>query len=158
MLREQWFPAVESKNVVGRFDDTEEVDWAKSREEDREVTRMVPVLLAKIVGSVDISVQAVKPFNEKELRKRFPGAWEKYQADKAAAAKGGEAALPFEPTIKGTPLNKADFLPQDRIEWLMLQGIQTIEQIRDLTDAQVQTMGNRVGGWRKAAKSFLERT
>lgn len=156
-MQDVWFPAVESKNVVGRFVDVESVDAAKSREEHREVMIRRPALEAKVVGSHDISVQLVKPFNERELRGRFPGAWEHYEAKRSQPQQDIDVPVVLQ-TIKGTPLDKSDFLPRDRILWLMMQGIQTIEQLRDLSDQQVMNMGQGVGKWRRQAKAFLERT
>lgn len=163
-MQEMWFPAVESRNVVGRYTDVESPDPVKSREAGEEVMLRRTALQSKVVGSHDVSTQLVKPFNEKELRKRFPGAWEYYEqraVKREAQIESGvnpieEMEIPQ--TIPGTPLDKADFLPRDRMPWLAMQGVQTIEQIRDLSDQQVQNMGQGVGKWRRQAKAFLERT
>jgi len=156
-MRDLWFPATESKNVVGRFIDVEGVDAAASREKGEEVKIMRPALESKVTGSHDIACQLVKPFNAKELKARFPGAWDHYETVKGTAAPEPEIPV-IRQTIPGTPLTKADFLPRDRIGWLMDQGIQTIEQIRDLTDGQVQNMGQGVSKWRRSAREFLQRT
>lgn len=163
MLSEVWFPAAESKNVVGRFVDVESVDAAKTREAEAKgepVPVMIrrPALQSKIVGSHDVSVQLVKPFNASALRSRFVGAWEHYEAAKSRPAPVVEDVPLIEQTIPGTPLHKADFLPKDRVAWLALQGVQTIEQLRDLSDGVVQNMGRDVAQWRKKADAFLKRT
>jgi len=170
MSQDMWFPSLESRNVVGRYTEVESVDPVKSREAGEEILMTRIALESKVVGSHDASVQVVKPFNAKELQKRFPGAWEFFEAKKAkraavitAAVEKGEEPEPVEEpeiqlTIDGTPLDKADFLPRDRMPWLAMQGVQTIEQIRDLSDQQVMNMGQGVGKWRKQAKAFLERT
>lgn len=164
-MQDMWFPSLESRNVVGRYIDVESVDPVKSREAGEEVLMRRTALESKVVGSHDASVQVVKPFNAKELQKRFPGAWEHYEkksAKRAAVIERGDEPveeLPEIPqTIPGTPLDKADFLPRDRMPWLAMQGVQTIEQIRDLSDQQVQNMGQGVAKWRRQAKAFLERT
>ena len=159
LMRETWFPAKESDVVVGRFVEVEAVDSAASRERGEEILRIKPVLQSKAIGSHDIAVQVVKPFNERELRARFPGAWEHYLEQKAKAApiKASEPVIVHQ-TVPGTPLDKADFMPRDRLEWLALQGIQTIEQLSNLSDQQVQQLGRGVGEWRRKAKAFLQRT
>lgn len=157
MRHDLWFPALESKNVVGRFIDLEYVDVAKSREAEKEVMATRPALESKVVGSTDISHQPVKPFNAKELRTRFPGAWEAYEAAKASPEPEPEVRT-LRQSIPGTPLDKSDFLPRDRMPWLYDQGVQTLEQLRDMSDAQVQNMGRGAAHWRKQAKAFLERT
>lgn len=157
-MKETWFPAAESRNVVGRFIDVESVDAAASREAHTEVLIRRPALQSKVIGSHDVAVQLVKPFNSDALRKRFPGAWDYYERTKSVAQPGEPDVPVIEQIVQGTPLHKADFLPRDRIEWLMVQGVHTIEQVRDLSDAQVQNMGQGIGKWRRAAKAFLERT
>jgi hypothetical protein len=163
-MQEHWFPASASNaQVMGRFVDVETVDPKASEKAGRSVYKLIPALQSKVVGSHDVSVQVVKPFNASELKSRFPGAWEAYEAMKNAAAQASAVAAAPEPeviarTVKGTPLSKADFLPRGSMEWLERQGVQTIEQIAGLSDQAVQNMGREVGKWRKQAKAWLERT
>mgnify|MGYP006266637605 CR=1 FL=1 len=165
MRTDQWFPAAEDRNVMGRFIEVESVDVAKTKDAEAKgeeippggfiITR--PALASKVVGSHDESVQLVKPFNARELQSRFPGAWEHFQKLKAQQVTG-EGGMQVVQTVAGTPLDKADFLPRDRMPWLALQGIQTIEQLRDLSDQAAQNMGRDVVRWRKQADQFLKRT
>lgn len=155
MMQERWFPAPESTKVLGRFIDVEVVDPIASEKAKKQVVKRVPALQSKIVGnSVDISTQRVKEFNANELRARFPGAWEHYEASKATPA----SAPVIEQTIPGTPLTDCDFISNDRISWLHLQGIQTVEQLAELSDSIVQGLGRDAAKWRKHAKEFLKRT
>lgn len=159
MMQDQWFPAAESRNVIGRFVDAPVVQAAKSRDKGEEVVEMWPALQSKVIGSHDVSMQIVKPFNAKELRGRFPGAWDHYEKQKAAprpAVVDEAPQLPME--IDGTALHKADFLPKDRIPWLHAQGIQTLEQLAGLSDTIVQNLGRDATKWRKQADAFLKRT
>lgn len=159
MLNEHWFPASESKNVVGRFVDVPVVHAAESRERGEEVVIYRAGLQSKVVGSHDVSMQVVKPFNAKALQQRFPGAWEHYEKQKAVAKPVVEDDAPQLPmSISGTPLHKADFLPKDRVPWLHMQGIQTLEQLAGLSDGVVQNLGRDVTRWRKQADAFLKRT
>lgn len=162
MYSERWFPApATNAQVMGRFVDIEKVDPVASREAGRPVPKRVPALQSKVVGSHDISVQILKPFNEAELKSRFPGAWDFYEEQKAAAEQRPEMAAAPEVvsrTIEGHGLDKVDFLPRDRIPWLMMQGVQTVEQLASLPDIAAQNMGRDVFKWRKAAKHWLERT
>lgn len=159
MRADAWFPAIESNNVLGRFVDIEKEDTAASEKAGHKITVMRPLLQAKVTGSHDISTQIVKPFNQNELAARFPGAWENYQAHKAKGLPKPEVEIPvIEQSVPGTPLHEADFLPKDRIAWLMQQDIQTIEQLRDLSDIQIQKMGHGVSKWRKQAGDWLKRT
>jgi hypothetical protein len=155
-MQEQWFPAKDSRTVMGRFREIEVIDPVKSAELDQPVTKLRLALESKVVGSHDVAVQAVKPFNKRELSARFPGAMEHYEASKEQPQIYTPA--PVVQTVPGTPLADADFIPRDRIEWLAMQGIQTVEQIRDLSDSQIQGMGREMGKWRKQADAFLKRT
>lgn len=158
MRSDVWFPAVESRNVLGRFIDLEFTHVGKSREAGHEVVETRPALESKIAGSNDVSHQPVKPFNKAELSARFPGAWEHYEQRKKSAPEPEPEVPTIYQTIPGTPLDKSDFLPRDRICWLIDQGFQTLEQLRDMSDAQVQNMGRGAAHWRRQAKAFLERT
>lgn len=155
-MQEQWFPAKDSRTVMGRFREIEVVDPIESEKQARSVTKLRLALESKVVGSHDVAVQAVKPFNKNELASRFPGALEHYEASKDQPQI--YTPVPVKQTIPGTPLADADFIPRDRLEWLAMQGLQTVEQLRDLSDGQVQGMGREMGKWRKQADAFLKRT
>jgi hypothetical protein len=156
MIETMWFRAADSQQVVGRFVDVEVVDVKASEAAQKNMYKTVPALQAKIAGSHDISVQAVKPFNRKELIERFPGAWEHYEAHRVSDAPKEE--VPVIKAIKGTPLHTADFIPRERVPMLKELGFSTIEQIRDMSDTVAQGLGRGAITWRKKAKEFLERT
>ena len=161
MYSERWFPAPASNaQVMGRFVEIEKVDPVASQAAGRPVPKRVPALQSKVVGSHDVSVQIVKEFNAAELKARFPGAWDDYVRQKEAAEGKAEVIEPpvVARTIAGHGLEEVDFLPRDRIPWLTLQGVQTVEQLANLSDIAAQTMGRDVIKWRKAAVEWLKRT
>jgi len=151
-MNELWFPAIESQSVVGRFIEVEVVHPAKSREEGREVRIIRPALESKVAGSHDTSVQAVKPFNEKALQARFPGAWEHFEKTRGPAEKEQIVA----PAV-GTPLDRLDFIPREKLLWLKMQGFSTVEQIALMSDATMQNLGPGVRQWRKKATQLLQK-
>ena len=154
---ERWFPATDGGGVVGRFSEAPKVDVRASEAKGKNVYLMVPVLLSKIPGSSDVSSQQVKPFNEKELTARFPGAWEYFQAQKAEeTAHRVETKEEVKPMV-GTPLHEADFLPRDKLAWLQTIGFTTIESIAEMSDAVAQNLKSGTT-WRKKAIEFLKRT
>jgi hypothetical protein len=144
---------MESQQVVGRFIDIEIVDAAASHKEQRQIMKWVPALESKVAGSFDVAHQRVKPFNDKALQSRFPGAWEHYEKEKAKAE-----ANPVEdeaPSIPGTPIDRLDFIPREKLVWLQMQGFSVVEQIATLSDAQMQTLGTGARNWKKKASQFL---
>lgn len=155
-MRDKWFPAVESNQVVGRFIDVEVVDVKASELAQKNVYKKVPALQSKIAGSHDISVQAVKPFNKKDLMARFPGAWEHYEENRIEDEP--EPIVPVIAAKKGTPLHAADFLPRDKQRWLEELGFSSVEQLRDMSDSTVQQLGRGALTWRKKAGELLMRT
>lgn len=156
MSKDKWFQAVESHAVVGRFVDVEQVDVKASEAAQKNMYRMIPALQSKIAGSHDISVQAVKPFNKKDLIARFPGAWEHYEEFRAEPEV--ENAVPVVKATKGTPLHLADFLPREKQPLLHELGFSTIEQIAGMSDTIAQGLGRGAITWRKKAGEFLART
>lgn len=157
-MQDLWFPANEKDSkVVGRFIEIDTVNAAESRKQEREVLMRVLVLQSKVPGvSGDIAAQVVKPFNEKQLRERFPQAWETYHLRKAVA----EQTPPPVPTsvahgIKGMPIEEASFLGKDKLTFMKEQGFLTIEQVADMSDMQCQNLGFGAKAWRKKAKEQL---
>jgi len=162
-MREQWFPSTDDKAiVVGRFVDVQTVDPVKSREMGEEQFMLRTALESKVAGSHDVSCQLVKPFNKAQLTKRFPHAWEFYQAQKARPAEEIEAErnapLTIGDNVPGTPLHKADFLGRGQMEKLAVLGFVTVEQLADMSDTQCQNVGHGAVTWRKKAQDFLKRT
>lgn len=146
-----WFRAVDSQNVMGRVVEVDKIHAAQSREAGREVTFKQPVMESRVAGSGDISHQQIKEGNKKELCARFPGAWEAYEASKAAQRPAAE----FIPVPDGTPLDKADFIPAAKREWLKMTGFSTVEQLAEMTDHQIQDLGQGARTWKKKAKELL---
>lgn len=126
MTQEGWYPAVESNQVVGRFEWYDKLRIADSIAADEKRYTKIIVLRHKVVGTHEENVTPLKPHNEQALRERFPEAWIAFQ---------GEA-----PPIKGTPL-AALALPPDRVDALKIHGILTLEQVAGLSDAQCQAVG-----------------
>lgn len=147
----QWFRAVDSQNVMGRVVEIDKVHAAKSREAGREITFKQPVMESKVAGSSDISHQQIKDWNKKEICARFPGAWEDYEASKVSTSPVPDYSV----TMDGTPIEKADFIPAAKREWLKLTGFITVEQLAEMNDHQMQELGQGARTWKKKAKELL---
>ncbi|MFO1183594.1 MAG: hypothetical protein U1E56_02250 [Bauldia sp.] len=139
MTQEGWYPAVESNQVVGRFEWYDKLHIADSIAADEKRYTKIIVLRHKVVGTHEENVTPLKPHNEQALRERFPEAWTAFQ---------GEV-----PPIKGTPLTKLD-LSSDRVDAFKIHGILTLEQLAGLSDAQCQAVGF---GTRKLRTDAAER-
>lgn len=151
-MREHWFPAKESQQVVGKIEDAEKLHAKESREAGRPVYIMVPTLYSKVTSnSHDVSTQEIKPWNQKEITERFPGAWDHYQKSKA----NGEEAVA--PVINGMPIDRADFIAREKLAWLKIQGFSTVEQLAACSDAQIQNLGPGARNWVKKAKQLLQK-
>ena len=151
-MSEVWFPMLGSQRVAGRVIEIEKTHGARSREEKRTVNIMVPVMASRVAGEHDISHQEIKEHNRSEICARFPGAWEDFQRRKDQAA-----PMPAElPEIKGTPIDRADFIVRDKLAWLKLQGFSTVEQIAAIDDAQMQKLGPGARTWKKKAATMLK--
>lgn len=149
--QEVWFPALDSQSVVGRVVELEKPHPAKSREAQRPINVLVPVMLHKVAGSADYSVTELKPHTKGEICARFPGAWEYYEKQKASTPEQpAEIAVPA-----GTPIDKADWIPREKLAWLAMQGFQSVEQLAAMSDTQIQTLGPGARTWAKKAKQFL---
>lgn len=146
-----WFRAVDSQNVMGRVVEVDKVHAAQSREARREITFKQPVMESKVAGSSDISHQQIKEWNKKEICNRFPGAWEAYEASKAASRPAEE----FTQTPDGMPLDRADFIPASKREWLKSTGFNVVEQLAEMSDHQIQDLGPGARVWKKKAKELL---
>lgn len=149
MSTDLWFPSSESQQVVGRFIDVESDDIAASKKAGKLVKMWRPALETKVVGSHDVSVQVVKPFNEIQLRARFPGAWEHYEAKKK-----GNPPPKIDP-VDGVPIEEANFIGKEKLAWLKMQGFVTVEQLATMSDAQIQNLGHGARTWKKKAGQFL---
>lgn len=141
---------MDSQQVLGRVVDVEMTFTVRDETGNtREVNKSVPVMQTKIATSSDISAQRLKPFNQKEICGRFPGAWEAYEKAKAKAAPQEEIAL------DGTTIDKADFIPSEKRAWLKASGLVTVEQLCGMSDAQLQNLGPGARTWQKKAKLLL---
>lgn len=162
MLNEgQWFPSAEHTAVVGRFVERMIESASASQAAGKSTYVARTMLESKVAGTMDVSAQVVKPFNEAEFRSRFPGAWEHFQkvveANKARVDVQPDH-VPARRDAFGTPLSAVDFLPRDKIAWLGDLGFSSVEQIADMSDAQVQSLGRGAATWRKQAQGWLKRT
>lgn len=155
-MRQEWFPAAESQAVVGRVVDVEKIHPAMSREKGQAVYIMVPVMEAKVLkDSADVSHQELKPHNREQICARFPGAWDAYMAKKAANARPIEEPEIL-PPLNGTPIDQAKHIPKEKIAWLKTIGFSTLEQVAEMSDAQVQSFGPGVRGWRTKTRQQLK--
>jgi hypothetical protein len=152
--RDQWYPARESQAVVGRIIELEYLHAGKSREAGKPVTIMTPVLESKVAGSTDVAHQYLghlPDHDREEICARFPGAWENYEAHK-----GGDLGKIKEvPTLQGTPIDRAEWIAREKIAWLRMQGLTTVEQLAAISDAQMQQLGTGARTWAKKAKQYL---
>lgn len=150
----KWFPALDSQNVVGQVQEAEKEHPGKSREVGRSVKIWVPIMAAKVLGgtSVDVSTQEIKPHNQIAVTSRFPGAWERYQE-----LKGEKPQTEIVAPVAGTPIENANFLHRDRLEYLKHAGFSTVEQLAAMSDAQMQSLGRGAREWRKKAVQHLQK-
>ena len=150
----KWFQCADGEGVVGRFVDAEVDDIAASEKAGKAIKKLVPGLESKIPGSNDVSFQRLKEsMNGKELRARFPGAWDYYEANRNVP----EPAVPVVKGPSGTPLDASDFIERGRIPFLMEMGFSTVEQIAAMTDGVAQNIRGAIQ-MRKKAQEFLART
>lgn len=88
------------------------------------------------------------------IKKAFTENPHQDQLLRSIGAGAASAADPF-----GIPSAVAGVMsPETRDSWLHLQGIQTAEQLAELSDSIVQGLGRDAAKWRKQAKEFLKRT
>jgi len=153
---DRWFASRESQSVVGRVSEAPKCMVAESKAAGRQVEVMVPVMESKVAGSADVAVQELKPVHDpnefEKICARFPGAWEDY-----LQRKGGDLAPKAVPQLNGTPIDTVAFIPRAKVEWLKLTGFSTVEQIAEISDAQMQDLGTGARTWRKKAREQLGR-
>jgi hypothetical protein len=152
MQADRWFPQKGTAGVVGRVVEIEKPHPAKSREANRPINVMVPALQTKVLkDSSDVSFKELKPHNKDQILADYPGAWDHY-----LASKGGDVGKQAEvPQVNGTPIDKADFMPKEKLAGLKMIGFSTVEQLADMSDEQVQSLGPGARNWRKKAKTLL---
>lgn len=149
-----WFPSRETTQVVGRVIEVEATDPIKSAEEKRPVFKLVPVMEHKVVvNSAEISHTRLKDWNRKEVCDRFPGAWDAYLKTKGGNVGAAEESRP----ALGLGIEHADFLPRAKIAWLKTIGFSTVEQLANMSDAEMQTLGTGARAWQKKAKQLLSK-
>lgn len=159
----KWFPDTitdaQSGKVgltVGRFVDIEVIDPPASELQQKEVTKIVPALESKIPGdALGIAIQRVKPFNEKELKARYPGAWDHYMAHREERQ---EDIIPVRKLAVGTPLDQSDIVSREQARTLNEMGFCTVEQVAEMSDGIKQMLGRNAVKLQKDAKAYLLRT
>ena len=154
-MNEIWFPSAEGKDskVMGRF-----VDHMKeyTTADGQKHTKPVILLLHMFPGSSDVSSSLMKPFNEAELKKRFPTAWAYYEKTKAESANApAEVPIATQIGMKGTPIEHVSFLGKDKIGYLKNMAFYTVEQLAALSDTECQNIGYGAKKWRKQASDYL---
>lgn len=154
-MQEIWLPPnTPNSKAVGRFVDIHD---EYTNREGTKCERIVTVLLHKVPGSQDVSSNLCKDNPDgAKLKKEWSAAWELYAKTKAKEA-SQPPAIPTatEFGIKGTPIEEADFIGKDRLTYLKHQGFLTLEQLRDMSDAQCQSVGFGAKSWRKKANEYL---
>jgi hypothetical protein len=158
-MRQEWFPAVDSPAVVGRVVDIEKPHSAKSREAGYQVYVTVPAMEMKVLkDSSDVSFAQIKPHTKDQLCKRFPGAWEAYmkrQGEEETHVEIPKAKVVA--SVKGMPIDEAiAFMPKGKVGHLKLIGFSTVEQLADMSDEQMQSLGPGARNWRKKAQQLLK--
>jgi hypothetical protein len=128
----QWYPDVSCNGaVIGRCVYVKRLNVPESQLEDRKIFRKVVGMRVKVAASTDECVVQVKSANERELRRRFPQAWQAFSGD--------------EPEVEGIPIRDLKFITEDQRDFLKLNGISVVEQLAGLSDARCQYLGF---GWR----------
>jgi hypothetical protein len=162
MQRQEWFPAKDSPAVVGRIVEIEKPHTGLSKEAGEQVYVLVPAMEHKVLkDSSDTSFQEIKPHTKDKLLARFPGAWEAYMAKKQAEAKAPIAEeIPKAtvlPTVKGRPIDEAiAFMPKGKVGHLKMIGFATVEQLAEMSDEQMGSLGPGARNWRKKAQQLLK--
>lgn len=153
MQTDRWFPQKGAPGVVGRVVEMEKPHPAKSRDENRPVHIMVAALQTRVLkDSSDVSFKELKPHNKDQILADYPGAWEYYVASKGAEF-GKEVEVP---PIKGMSIDKADYIPREKLAGLKLLGFSTVEQLAEMSDEQVGSLGPGARSWRKKAQVLLK--
>jgi len=124
-------------NLHVRFFMRPRIDIEASKKENRPIYKDVPHIEIMIPGDKNNIVLA--EVWEQHIR-RFPVHWEQFQAG-------------VKDQIVGTPLKVAPFLTESHIEELAYFKIRTIEQLANLSDANMTWMGAREMS--QAAKKYL---
>lgn len=141
-MPEQWYPVAEpEKGVIGRFEYFDILDVKASREADEEVYMPAIICRTKAVGSTDDTCVKVKPYNKDALIRRFPAAWKAFQGE--------------EIKVDGTPIEKLGFSTTEN-DTLLLNSIQTVEQLAELSDMACQNIGFGTRKRRDIARDYLE--
>ena len=138
----KWYPSIETPQVIGRFGFMERLCIPESIKEDEEVFREVVVLEHKVAASGEVGYMQLKPHNERELRRKFPQAWQAFNGQ--------------EQEVQGIQLKELGFINDDEITFLHLNGIYVAEQLAGLSDARCQGLGF---GWRRKrerAQGFIK--
>lgn len=152
----KWFQQVGSLRVVGRIVDTDKIHAARSREEKREVTILVPILISKVTAEQEVSTEELKPHNRDKIIAQYPGAWEDYLARKAAEAPATTPGSNELPPKRGMPIEKAEFLKRETMLSLKTQGFTTVEQLAEIDDGQMNKLGPGARNWKKKAATLLK--
>jgi len=141
MANTNWYPAVEERGVIGRFEYMDVLDVPASLAADEERTKQIIVLREKVAASTDDTVRKVRPETQQTMTKRFPDAWKAFQ---------GEIVK-----VPGTQLSVLG-LNDDRVTAFRLQGVMTVEQLAELSDAGCNTVGFGTKRLRDEAKAYLD--
>lgn len=137
--------------VLGRFVWTKVPDVVKSQELDREVYRRALAIEHRVSGHIDVSVNKVNAENANKWINRFPEAWEAFKSvDKTQQ-------------VEGTPLTTKnpdgtrliDGLSPEKAQLLLMEGIRTLEEFAEASDAVCVRMGLGSRTMRDKAREYL---
>jgi hypothetical protein len=157
-----WFPVDGGNRVVGRF-----IDHSFDHTNSDGTKRVVNTTLFQhkvSANSADIAHDQVKAHTKAYLVGRCPQGWAHYEKLKASQESGGPGVgmgvgvSAKDVGIKGTPIEDAALhcgWNNDRLRWFKQQGMMTVQQVADLSDADCQGLGRGAVGWRKKAKEYL---
>jgi hypothetical protein len=132
LTRESWFPARDTKGVIGRFNTLTVLDVDRSHQLGYETYKEIPVLEERSLTSNDYIPKKLPkdPILLKRFTDRYPEAWIMFQGDQPDL-QGTALSQPFH----GLTMNRQ---MQSKYEQ---SGILIWEQIADLSDAGVGHLG-----------------
>tara|TARA_R100000781_G_scaffold18090_1_gene14145 strand:- start:42 stop:437 length:396 start_codon:yes stop_codon:yes gene_type:complete len=97
----------------------------------------------KLIGDPNSVIYKVSEKSE-QLKKDFPKEWASFYKDKSPAK-----------TIKTTNLDILECMSKRKIDALKLEGVESVEQLAELSDGACHGLGKGTLDYRKEAKEFL---
>lgn len=139
-ISEAMGPAESAAGLFVRFSKVPKEDAEASAQEGRPIFKEVDYITIAVPG--DKTSEVVRPVRPTD-KERFRAAWERYNAGHAQVA-------------DGTPLKEWPGVSRAQVEELAYFRIYTVEQLADVSDANLRNMGPFLA-LRQRARDFLER-